>query len=71
VSIGASGASRVKLADFSVADAKVNLSGASNATINASGRLDGDLSGASRLDYIGNPTLGRLSVTGGSTISRK
>ena len=71
VSIGASGASHVRLADFSVVDAKVNLSGASDATINASGRLDGGLSGGSRLYYIGNPTLGRISASGGSTISPK
>ena len=71
VSIEASGASHVRLSDFSVVDAEVNLSGASNATVNASGRLDGDLRGGSRLDYIGNPTLGSISTSGGSTISRK
>jgi len=71
VSIEASGASHVKLPNFSVVDVKVNLNGASDATINASGRLDGDLSGASRLYYTGNPTLGSINVSGGSTISRK
>ena len=71
IDIGASGASHVRLSDFSVVDAEVNLSGASDATINASGRLDGDLSGASKLHYMGNPTLGSISVTGGATISQK
>jgi len=71
VDIQASGASHVKLADFSVADADINLSGASDATVNASGRLGGDLSGASRITYMGNPTLGSISASGGSTISQK
>ena len=71
VSIEASGASHVRLPDFSVIDAEVNLSGASGATIDASGRLDGNLSGASQLRYIGNPTLGKIETSGGSTISQK
>ncbi len=71
IDIEASGASHVRLSDFSVLDAEVNLSGASNGTINASGRLDGDLSGGSKLNYMGNPTLGSISTSGGSTISQK
>jgi hypothetical protein len=71
VSIEASGASHAGLADFSLVDTRVNLSGASTATINASGSLDGDLSGGSKLHYVGNPTLGSINVSGGSTISRK
>jgi len=61
----------VELPDFSVVDADINLSGASGVTVNASGRLDGNLSGASRLNYMGNPTLGSISASGGSTISQK
>jgi len=49
----------------------MHLSGASDATVNASGRLDGNLSGASRIIYMGNPTLGSVSASGGSTISQK
>ncbi|MFC1903922.1 GIN domain-containing protein [Chloroflexota bacterium] len=71
VDIQASGASHVELADFSVMDADINLSGASDTIVNANGRLDGDLSGASRLIYMGNPTLGSISASGGSTISQK
>lgn len=71
VDIQASGASHVELADFSVVDADINLSGASGVTVNASGRLDGNLSGGSRLTYMGNPRLGSVSASGGSTISQK
>ena len=71
IDIEASGASHFKLSDLSVVDVKINLSGASDAIINASGRLDGDLSGASKLSYVGNPTLGGINASGGSTISQK
>lgn len=71
IDIEASGASHVKLSDFSVVNVEINLSGASDATINASGRLDGDLSGASKLSYMGNPTIGSINTSGGSTISQK
>ena len=71
IDVQASGASHVKLADFPVVVADINLSGASDATINVSGRLDGNMSGASRITYLGNPTLGNVSASGGSTISQK
>jgi len=71
IDIVVSGASRVKLSNFSVVDVNIDLSGGSDATVNASGRLDGDLNGGSKLNYIGNPTLGSISASGGSTISQK
>ena len=71
VVIDGSGASTIRLADFAVADADVELSGASTATVNASGTLDVDLSGASALSYLGNPSLGRVDVSGGSRMSRE
>jgi len=67
----ASGASTMELDDFRVNNAKVELSGASRATVNVSGQLDVDLSGASRLSYSGSPTLGEVTVSGGSTLSKK
>jgi len=69
--IDASGASRVELDNFPVASADVKLSGASGATVNLDGRLDADLSGASRLRYIGEPTMGDIDTSGGSTLSKK
>jgi len=52
LSIEASGASRVNLANFSVSNAEVRISGASVVTVNASGTIDGNVSGASRLTYF-------------------
>lgn len=71
MTIEGSGASRLKLAEFQVVNDSVNLSGASSATVFATGRLDGNLSGGSRLTYLGNPTLGQLTTSGGSTIGRE
>ena len=66
-----SGASRLEIEDFPVHNADVNLSGASSGTINLDGTLDANLSGASHLYYIGEPTLGSLDISGGSTIGEK
>ena len=65
------GASRVKLAAFSIDNADVELSGASIGTVKLDGRLDADLSGASKLDYIGEPTMGTINISGGSSLSKK
>jgi hypothetical protein len=67
----ASSGSTLNLSNFQVHDANVNLSGGSHGTININGRLDADISGGSRLQYIGEPTMGDISISGGSTISSK
>lgn len=69
--LNASGASKVNLADFLLRNAKVRLSGATEATLNVSGRLDSVLSDASRLYFRGNPTMGNISVSGASTIKHR
>ncbi len=69
--IEASGASSVNLADLPVNNANVRLSGASQATVNLDGRLDANLSGASRLSYTGEPTLGNISTSASSTVSKR
>jgi hypothetical protein len=70
INIGASGASQANLGDFTVGDADIDFSGASRATMEISGRLNASLSGASSLHYRGNPTLGSLDITGGSSLER-
>ena len=69
--INASGASNVELADFPINNVEVKLSGASSAAVNVNGRLDANLSGASHLEYIGEPTLGSIKTSGGSTVSKQ
>lgn len=67
--IYASGASKVELADFPINNAEVSLSGASEAILNLSGRLDANLLGYSHIKYLGEPTLGSIRTSGGSTVS--
>jgi hypothetical protein len=67
----ATGGSRSDLSDFLVHNASVVLSGGSQATINLDGILNANLSGGSQLQYIGTPTMGDISVSGGSTITKK
>jgi len=68
--ISASGKSGLGLSDFPVHDATVNLSGGSSATINLDGNLDADLSEGSSLGYIGDPTMGDIKKSIGSTIEK-
>lgn len=69
--INASGASRLKLGDLSIIDADITLSGASDAEVNATGELDLQISGASDLEYRGQPTLGKLDISGSSTVKQR
>lgn len=68
--INASGASKVELGDFTSQDADLTVSGASHVTVNLSGTLDANISGASTLRYHGNPTMGKISTSGASTIKK-
>jgi hypothetical protein len=67
----ASGASQANLSEFTVADADVRLSGASQAQINMDGTLNADLSGASKLTYDGDVRLGSVDTSGASTIQQR
>ena len=70
ISIEVSGASHADLANFSVSNAAVEISGASVATVDASGSIDGNVSGASRLTYLGNPAL-TIEVSSDSTVDHR
>jgi len=59
------------MADLTVVDADVTLSGASEATVNASGSLDVDLAGSSDLFYVGEPQLGTVKMAGDSTMEQR
>ena len=71
IKLNASGASKADLGDLPLNDAEARLSGASEATLHAKGKLDSSLSAASKLYFIGNPTMGDISVSGASTIKHK
>jgi hypothetical protein len=62
------GASQARLANLTLNNAAVNISGASSAFLRVNGKLDINLSGASHLEYAGNPSLGEIRVSGASTL---
>ena len=67
----ASGGSKFSLPGFSVNAAAVDLSGASSAYINVISRIEIKLSGASELTYAGDPKVGSIDISSGSTVNRK
>jgi hypothetical protein len=70
-SIDISGASQARLARFTLNSSEVNVSGASSTNLRVNKRLDVKVSGASRLEYTGSPSLGRVSVSGASTLKQR
>jgi hypothetical protein len=71
LSASCSGGGQLKLSGLKVSTASIQLSGGSSALINVSDKLDANLSGGSSLTYEGNPTLGTITNTGLSTITRQ
>jgi len=71
IRLGASGASRADLIGFTVNDADIELSGASEGSLDIKGRLDVTLSGLSTLEFSGNPTLGDFNLSGGSELESR
>ena len=51
--------------------ANVQVNGGSSALVNVSGRLDANVTGGSSLEYSGQPTLGTVDSSGGSTITKQ
>ncbi len=65
------GGSLAELSSFSVSNADVVLSGYSRCTINLNGRLNANVSGLSELRYVGEPTMGDITISDGSTVKKK
>ncbi|MFA5450536.1 MAG: DUF2807 domain-containing protein [Dehalococcoidales bacterium] len=66
-----SDASTLDAATFLTGDTTIIIDGASNAIINSNGILDATLSGASRLEYMGEPSLRNINVSGASTLKKR
>jgi hypothetical protein len=71
IKVKANGASKVELDRFTVQNASVELSGASNGSVNLNGKLDARATGASNLTWIGNPVMGDIMTSGASNLRRK
>ncbi len=62
--------SRADLEDFSAVNADLNIGDGGTLTINLSGTLNANLSAGSHVTYTGNPTLGNINLSAGSTLNR-
>jgi len=69
--INISGASQANLEDFVIQDADLDVSGASRTTVKVQRTLNVDVSGASSVEYLDNPDLGTVSVTGASRLVKR
>ena len=71
LTVEASGASKLELLDFLTQNADITLRNASKGAFNLNKALDARVSGASTLEYVGEPVIGILDVTGASTFRKK
>jgi hypothetical protein len=69
--IDISSSSELNLSEFPVTNASVKASSSSTATVNASGKLNVDASSSSNVYYLGNPTLGEIDTSSGSSVEPK
>lgn len=70
-SIVAADASHVDLADFPVHDARIEAEDASSVTVDAAGKLDVEASDASHVSYYGEPAMGDISTSDGSSLEAR
>jgi hypothetical protein len=71
ITLKTSGASKAELIKFSIQNADIEISGASNVTINLNGKLNARVSGASNLYWSGTPIMGDIQTSGASNLHRK
>lgn len=62
--------SRADLEDFSAVNADLNIGDGGTLTISLSGTLNANLSAGSHVTYTGNPSLGAINLSAGSTLNR-
>jgi eukaryotic-like serine/threonine-protein kinase len=67
----AEGASQLDLSDLALDAADVVLAGTSCATIRVNRLLNYELNSTSRLEYLGEPTIGKAKKTGASSVSHR
>ncbi len=70
VVIEVSGANQLDLRGFSVHNAAVRMSGASQLTLHMDGKIDARLTGVSHLNLAGKPVMGNIKTSGASTLTQ-
>ena len=71
IDIKGSGGSHFNMAEYSVKDADINLSGGSHADVEVTGTMKGSISGSSTVSYTGKPDTGDLEVDRDSELNSK
>ena len=71
VTFNISGGSHANLDNFTVENADLTASGGSHVTMNVSGRLDVEVKGGSHVRYHGEPQIGDIDLSSGSTFKKK
>jgi hypothetical protein len=67
----ASGASGLELRGLEAVAADLRVSGASRAELTVTDALDLDVTGVSRVRYAGDPVIGRLDISGASSVDHE
>lgn len=67
VTFNISGGSHANLGSFAVENADLTVSSGSHVNLNVSGTLDAKVSGGSHVSYKGDPSIGSVDISGGST----
>ena len=71
VNFNISGGSHADLGDFTVENADLSATSGSHVTINVSGRLDVEVKGGSHVRYRGDPQIGDIDLSSGSTFKKQ
>ena len=68
MTLNGSGGSTAELSEFELTGAKITLTSGSKAMVNVSEGMEVDLSLGSNLTYIGDPTITKIDISGGSAM---
>jgi hypothetical protein len=68
MTLNGAGASTAELSKFELTSAKITLTSGSKATVNVSDSMEVDLSLGSNVTYIGDPTITKIDISGGSAM---
>jgi hypothetical protein len=69
--ISAGGDSNFNSPELTLQSADVKLTGASRATFRTDGTMNVDINGDSTLNYYGNPSFGKIAISGDSRLNHK
>ena len=69
ITLGVTAGSHANLSEFKATNVDTSYSGGSHGSVYSSGNLDAEISSGSQVSYYGNPDLGRITVSTGSSLT--